>query len=89
MTATARHDGPDPHHLDQNLDVGTSGVRCYVCDADLAAEKKSRGSGKETKGKDRSMDTVRLGLVQISSDGTGFAGGGRNLVERKGIAFQC
>jgi nitric oxide synthase-interacting protein len=95
MTAATRHDGPDPH--EQNLDAGTGGVRCYVCDADLSALRGSGKAGKAVKegrgkgGRDVEKDRegVRPGLVQISSDGTGFAGGGKNLVEREGVAFQC
>ncbi|KAI9782358.1 MAG: hypothetical protein M1839_005231 [Geoglossum umbratile] len=96
MTVATRHDGLDPHH-DQNEDAaGTSGVHCYVCDANLSAAGEAGGNGKAGKGKgkdgraaERDRDRVRPGLVQISSDGTGFAGGGKNLVEREGVAFQC
>ncbi|KAI9768002.1 MAG: hypothetical protein M1840_005314 [Geoglossum simile] len=85
MTAATRHDGPDPH--DRNLDAGTGGVRCYVCDADLGTLGRNGRAGKADTERDR--EGVRAGLVQISSDGTGFAGGGKNLVEREGVAFQC
>ncbi|KAI9864020.1 MAG: hypothetical protein M1813_003336 [Trichoglossum hirsutum] len=74
---TPHHDGPDPH----NPDVEHHGVRCYVCDTDVT-ERKGK---KEEKDKER----IRPGLVQISSDGTGFAGGGKNVVEREGVTFQC
>ncbi|KAF8466639.1 hypothetical protein BDZ91DRAFT_772070 [Kalaharituber pfeilii] len=67
----------DPH------DNSEKGVRCYVCDADLADKKK--GSKK-----DNDKEKIRPGLVLIQSDGTGFtAGGGIVTTEKQGIAFQC
>jgi nitric oxide synthase-interacting protein len=51
-------------------------VHCYVCDADLTSRK-----GKKEK-------SVRLGLVEIRSEGTGFASGGKAMVRRAGVAFQ-
>jgi nitric oxide synthase-interacting protein len=59
-------------------------VRCYVCQEDVTAGrkgKKSEGEGKKEK--------IDRGLVEISSEGTGFAGGGANMVKRQGVAFQC
>lgn len=57
-------------------------VRCYVCQEDITPGSK-KGKREE---KERS---VQRGLVEISSDGTGFAGGGKNMVRKRGTAFQC
>jgi nitric oxide synthase-interacting protein len=74
-------DVPHAHHPGAKENHGK--VLCYVCDADLAEPKKK--SVKEKGGKDK----VRPGLVEISSEGTGFAGGGVNMTKRDGITFQC
>lgn len=73
---------PDPH---ANSELETS-VRCFVCEADLSGkvasiyDEASKGTSKEI---------VKSGLVQINSEGTGFAGGGKNMARRDGVAFQC
>lgn len=55
-------------------------LTCYVCDTDL------RGSRHE---KDGGKAGLKSGLVEIKSEGTGFAGGGTNMAKRQGVAFQC
>ena len=65
---------------------GGDRMLCYVCEADLTeqAPGEVRGAGKS-----KDKDKVRPGLVQISCEGTGFAGGGSNITRREGVAFQC
>ena len=78
---------PDPHAPGAagHKETHAGGIRCYVCDGHLAD---GAGQGKE-KEKDKDKDRLRPGLVELSSEGTGFAGAGKNVVEREGVAFQC
>lgn len=66
-------------------------VRCYVCQEDVtpgrrSKKRKTAESGEKEKEKESKVDR---GLVELSSEGTGFAGGGKNMVKRQGVAFQC
>jgi len=65
---------------DATAEVGV--VRCYVCQTNVTEKKREKKEGKEEKEK------IRPGLVEISSEGTGFAGGGNNMVKKAGLAFQ-
>lgn len=69
----AHDEGPDPET-----------VHCYVCDADLTTVPEKDREGKKHK-KEKGL---KPGLVEIRSEGTGFAGGGKNMVKRQGVAFQ-
>jgi nitric oxide synthase-interacting protein len=79
---------PDPH----NPGAEHSVLRCFVCETDLtgvdAKAKKAEGKEKGKKSK-RDKDGVKPGLVELKSEGTGFAGGGGNVVKKEGVAFQC
>ena len=92
---------PDPHNAarggkeDEDEQEEQDGVRCYVCDEDLTDRSLRKGSKKENKEgkneveKEKEKEKVKPGLVEISSEGTGFAGGGKNMAKREGVAFQC
>lgn len=77
---------PDPH-ASPTKEEDKKRVLCYVCETDL--------SGKKSKTKEREegakveKGAVKSGLVELRSEGTGFAGGGDNMVQRRGVAFQC
>jgi nitric oxide synthase-interacting protein len=72
-----------PHAQDPDAKESHGKVLCYVCETDVTAQK--RRPGKENRGKDK----IAPGLVDISCEGTGFAGGGTNMTKREGVAFQC
>lgn len=67
-------------------------VRCYVCQEDVTPGRKSRKKAKGGEGGEKEKEKerkVERGLVELSSEGTGFAGGGKNMVKAQGVAFQC
>lgn len=74
--------GADPHSTDPSEVDRFGKVFCYVCEADLTSKKGSKEGKKE-------KEKIRPGLVEISSEGTGFAGGGKNMASKSGTAFQC
>ena len=70
----------DPHaDLESGEKNGRGEVRCYVCESGLT-------SGREKKAE---KGAVKPGVVELRCEGTGFAGGGGNMVMARGTAFQC
>ncbi|KAF1917490.1 zinc finger-containing protein [Ampelomyces quisqualis] len=69
------------HHRDAHDDAPEpDSVHCYVCDADLTSVTKNK--------KDKEKDKPKPGLVEMRSEGTGFASGGKAMVKMEGVAFQ-
>ncbi|EMC98618.1 hypothetical protein BAUCODRAFT_21998 [Baudoinia panamericana UAMH 10762] len=67
-------------------------ARCYVCQEDVTPGRKVKQRAEEEKGgktKGSKGAIVERGLVELATDGTGFAGGGKNMVKKEGVAFQC
>lgn len=83
------HDAPDPHATTEEQ-ARTAELRgrilCYVCEADITPG----GAGDEKKKKKKKdKDGILPGMVEISSEGTGYAGRGGNVATKTGVAFQC
>lgn len=68
-----------------SIEQDETSLACYVCEADLSG--KASQSGKKVKGNDK--DRLKPGLVELSTQGTGFAGGGKSVVGKEGVVFQC
>lgn len=77
----AQHEGD----FDLPRDAGSKRLRCFVCSQDLNRKSKKDRQHGEREDKDR----IKPGLAEISTEGTGFAGGGNNIVKREGVSFQC
>ncbi|KAJ4337803.1 hypothetical protein N0V87_004356 [Didymella glomerata] len=71
----AHDEGPDPET-----------VHCYVCDADLTTVPETKEKDGKKKKKDKEKGP-KPGLVEIKSEGTGYASGGKSLIKREGVAF--
>lgn len=60
-------------------------VRCYVCSEDVTPGRRRKVKKKDGEKEER----VESGLVEISSEGTGFASSGTNMAKKEDVAFQC
>ena len=78
---------PNPH-ASPGKQAGKECVACYVCSTDLSAKEPPEKEGKK-KSKNSDKSEVKPGLVELKCEGTGFAGGGDNMVQKQGTAFQC
>lgn len=83
---------PDEHDTDPEL----HNMRCYVCETDLGnnssgpSQKNGKGvSHVPRKGEKKEKSKLKPGVIEIKTEGTGFAGGGKNVVKKDGVAFQC
>ncbi|MCJ1438406.1 hypothetical protein MMC27_007794 [Xylographa pallens] len=87
---TPRERPPDPHATVGDTDVAGE-CRCYVCEEDLTDREtpKKVKADKDSKLGKEDKDRLKPGLVEIAGEGTGFAGGGKNITKRQGVAFQC
>ncbi|KAL2808983.1 hypothetical protein BJX63DRAFT_445567 [Aspergillus granulosus] len=90
------HDAPDPHATkeEQERTAELHGrILCYVCETDLTSRDPTRedrdAAGEKKKKKKKDKEGIQPGLVEISSEGTGFAGRGGNVATKAGVAFQC
>lgn len=96
------HGVPDPHASkeEQEKTAGLLGrILCYVCEADvtpggppkddIAAVDAEHENGKKKKSKKKDKEGIQPGLVEVCSEGTGFAGRGGNVATKTGVAFQC
>ena len=79
--------GPTDPHASPTKQEKKDRVVCYVCETDLSGKKTKAKEGED--GIKTEKAAVRPGMVELRSEGTGFAGGGDNMVQRKGVAFQC
>ncbi|EGP88736.1 uncharacterized protein MYCGRDRAFT_39599, partial [Zymoseptoria tritici IPO323] len=64
-------------------------VRCYVCQEDVTTGRKTKRKKESAECGEKKESRVERGLVELSCEGTGFAGGGKNMVKKEGVAFQC
>ncbi|KAI5362484.1 Putative nitric oxide synthase-interacting protein [Septoria linicola] len=75
---------PEKSSHDRDHDDST---RCYVCQEDVTQGRKTKRKKDAETGEKESK--IERGLVELASDGTGFAGGGKSEVKKHGVAFQC
>jgi nitric oxide synthase-interacting protein len=85
---------PNPHASKEEQETAAAlhgQVLCYVCETDVTGKSKPNGNGNETskKSKKKDKEAIQPGLVEISSEGTGFASKGGNMGKKSGVAFQC
>ena len=78
--------GPPDPHASPTVQEEKKRIVCYVCETDLSGKKSKAMEGEGAKAE---KGSAKPGLVELRSEGTGFAGGGDNMVQKKGVAFQC
>ncbi|KAL9102409.1 MAG: hypothetical protein Q9163_002430, partial [Psora crenata] len=70
--------GPRDPHDGFKKESTASKIICYVCSADVTPSEGNLSDGKK-KSKQAEKAEVKPGLIELRSDGTGFAGGGDNM----------
>ena len=78
---------PDPHASPEKQAQARS-VLCYVCSIDLTA-KGPQDKDDQKRSKKAGKAELKPGVIELKCEGTGFAGGGDNMVQKHGTAFQC
>ena len=78
--------GPPDPHASPTKQQGGERIACFVCDTDLSG---TRNGSQDSKDGPKSQKTIESGLVELKSEGTGFALGGSNMAQKQGVAFQC
>lgn len=86
---------PPNIQLGQNPAPAAIALRCYVCETDLSGQESllvpgdGAASAERIGKKVKEKGDLKPGLVEIKSDGTGFAAGKGSQVRKQGTAFQC
>ena len=78
--------GPQDPHASPTKHQEAGRIACFVCDTDLSGK---RTGSQDSKDVPKSHKTIESGLVELKSEGTGFAHGGSNMAQKQGVAFQC
>lgn len=95
MTPRSKDPYADPSSP-SDINTNDEKALCYVCETDLTpfASGRKGKEGKDEKGKEGAdgkdgKEKGGKGVVELRTEGTGFAGGGKNIAKREGVAFQC
>ena len=78
--------GPPDPHVSPTKQQGREKIVCFVCDTNLSGKERR---SQDTKDGQKTDKTIEPGLVELKSEGTGFAHGGSNMAQKQGVAFQC
>ena len=74
-------------HSDSRSQDQEARIACYICETELVIQAHGKRVMGDTHRQAKEWLTPRL--VEIKSEGTGFASGGTNLASKEGIVFQC
>ncbi|KAI7205932.1 hypothetical protein KC324_g12 [Hortaea werneckii] len=88
VQVATRRSRTKPPERSAHISEHDDSVRCYVCQEDVTPGRKTKKREKKDDGKKEKESKMERGLVELSTEGTGFAGGGNNVVKKQGVAFQ-